>query len=350
MGVSRLHLIAPGLLGPVPAEAADTLYAEAPGHAETALLLARAGRVVRSSPRQTLAERLFTLLRGPADGMAPVAPYRALGDGIAVGRRAVFCADPLRLVPDRDQLRAFDPGSVQLSAAALEPFLQAFHHHFADDGLELRCGPSGRWYLLAERMPAVTLEPIEAVYGRSLGQCLPQGPEAGTWIGLLNAVQMLLHEAPFNQQRESAGLAPITGLWFWGGGVMNAAPPVSPAFDTVFSDDPLTRGLSASAGLACEPASSWPTTSRPVAGQDERLLLQTPTLPAVADAESFQRWQRALDAWCGHWGPPLLQRLHRREVGQLVLESGGRQFLLGPRSLRAIWRRPRQLSHWLLRT
>ena len=343
-----LHVVAPGLLGPVPAEAASTLYSAAPGHAEISFLLSRSRRSEGGLPRQGVAERLFELLRGSVEDMAPVAPYRALGDGVTVGRRAVFCADPVRLVPDRDQLRLFDPGPVHLSHADLAPFLEAFHQHFAADGLELRCHQSGRWYLLAESMPRLTVQPPDTLYGTSIGSCLPQGPDAAAWIQLLNAVQMLLHDMPFNRERESAGLPPVTGLWFWGGGEMDSSPVAHPCFDRIYSDDPLARGLAASADLICEPASAWHSDHAAVAGGDRQLLL-TPALPAVEDAESFQHWHRALDAWCQTWGPPLLQQLRQAAIKRLTLETSGHQFRLSPLSLRAIWRRRRRLPHWLLR-
>ncbi|MCK8516413.1 hypothetical protein M0534_08745 [Methylonatrum kenyense] len=348
MAVARLHVIAPGLLGPVPAEAATSLYSAAAGHAETALLLARAGRPARLG-QQAVADRLFALLREPVEAGAPVAPYRALGDGMGIRQRTVFCADPVQLTPDRDQLRILDPGPVHLTESELSWFSALFHRYFADEGLELRCHPSGRWYLLAEHLPKLSVQPAGAIYGQSMRDCLPRGKDAGYWIQLLNAVQMLLHDAPFNQERVASGLPPISGLWFWGGGEMNATVAAEPRFDRVYSDDPLARGLAVSTDLVCEPASAWHTDD-PAGNGGQRYLLQTPALPAVEDADSFERWHGALDHWCRLWGPPLLQQLRRGGIRQLLLEVDGRQFRLGPRSLKAFWRRPQDLSQWLLRT
>ena len=47
---------------------------------------------------------------------------------------------------------------------------------------------------------------------------LPTGKDGKQWHTVLNEMQILLHTAQVNIERERRGDLPINSLWFWGSG------------------------------------------------------------------------------------------------------------------------------------
>src|SRR3977135_1670535 len=116
--------------------------------------------------------------------------------------------------------------------------------------------------------------PADAARGAAIDEKLPAGPDAMRFNALMNEAQMLLHEHPVNPERAPRGELAVNSIWFWGGGVIDAGRARS--FSTVFSDDPLARGLALAAGI---PALALPkdAASRAApagAGGDVRLVAQ----------------------------------------------------------------------------
>jgi hypothetical protein len=89
-----------------------------------------------------------------------------------------------------------------------------------DPTSDLRIEPiqSGRWRVYGN-LPQDTLLPSPAAvsYG-DLGDWWPTDDAWRPWRKLVNELQMLWHTDPINEARMQAGLAPINGLWLYGGG------------------------------------------------------------------------------------------------------------------------------------
>jgi hypothetical protein len=216
-----LHLVAPGLLGPLPRDV-DPSTLPRPRRLET--LLARADTAEAPSGCPPTLFRLFGIDPAAAGGAA--CSYLAEFD--EPPRGWLSRADPVHLVPDQDRLLLFDLQRDAVTAAEARELTEAFNAHFADDGLVLTRGPAGGWYLLAETRTAVRLHDLDDVVGRNLDGFLPEGPDADFWRRLLNEAQMLCHGLACNARREAAGALPISGLWFSGGGALPAVPGPAP--------------------------------------------------------------------------------------------------------------------------
>ncbi len=75
---------------------------------------------------------------------------------------------------------------------------------------------------------------------------LPRAAGSREHDRLVGELQLLLHEAPLNQQREQQGRVPVNSIWFWGGG---HAPPVETiALPRLFAADPQFLGYWRSRG------------------------------------------------------------------------------------------------------
>ncbi|MEZ0332311.1 MAG: hypothetical protein ACAH07_12355, partial [Methylophilaceae bacterium] len=81
----------------------------------------------------------------------------------------------------------------------------------------------------------------ELAAGRDIRQHMPQGKGMAKWHGILNEIQMLLHDHAINQSREQNGLVPINSVWISGGGVHQI--PQKPIKKTIVGKSALIRGL-----------------------------------------------------------------------------------------------------------
>jgi hypothetical protein len=197
-----------------------------------------------------LPELLFSLfgVAYPDPAHPPVAAVSLLGESGL--QRAPWCmrADPVGLIPNRGELVLVPPDTLQITPAEAQQLAQEVQGHFADQDWELQVADPRRWYLRLEPPPDLHCEPLPQVIGRNIHQHLPAGADALRWHGYLNELQMLLHGSAVNQRREQAGEQPINSLWLWGEGDLPEAP-AQRAYQGVFADAPLARGLARLCGI-----------------------------------------------------------------------------------------------------
>jgi hypothetical protein len=267
-------------------------------------------------------------------GIAPTAGGSAacsyLGETGGPPSGWVCHADPIHLVADQDRVLLFDLPHDPLSAADAEEILDSFNRHFAEDGLRLVVTPAGEWFLLAERRPDVAFHDLDEVVGRSLEPFLPQGSAARAWRRFLTETQMLFHGLACNARREAAGLLPVSGLWFSGGGALPeiAAPASVPR---AAGPGSLLAGL-------CKLAEVPLTSNREVLREGGLLLFDDARRPVLeADPTGWtaavERFERVLIEAAG---------------AHLVLSPcNGQRYELSPVHRWRWWRRRRKLAAFL---
>lgn len=230
------HLFVPGLLGPVP----GVESAERPAVPRLETLLARADRSVEPVGYAAGLFALFGVDR-PVGADLPTAAVAFLGETGEVPGDFLLHADPLRLLPDRDRLLAFDLDNDPLDGDEIASLVAAFNAHYAADGMHLHGRSMARIYLRCDQVPSIETHPLSAVLGRNLDPFLPEGRHRRRWHGLLNETQMLCHSLDFNRAREAGGRPTLDGLWFSGGGRL--PPGGQGPIGRLVGDDDLPRGL-----------------------------------------------------------------------------------------------------------
>lgn len=339
-GERRLSLLVPGLLEGSGAAHEATL---APGGA------ARINRVLARAtshpfPGGGLEAALFALfgIEPDPDIDLPVAAVSRVADTGDVDPGWWLRADPVHLQPDQDRVLLFAGPGLGVRAQETQALVQALNEHFADRDLHFEAPVPGRWYLRLHAAPGARTAPLAAVAGRDIHGHLPAGPAARRWHGLLNEVQMLLHEHPVNKHRQREGVPAINGLWFWGGGRIPQAP--APRWACVWADDPTARGLARLTGTALEP--SPPDGDRWLQGAEarEHLVVLTQAYdPAVAG--DWPAWGRAVSGLEQAWFAPLVRALRCARLRELdVLPGDGRRYRVTAARLLRFWRRGRPLE------
>ena len=336
-----LTLLIPGLFG----FAADLLPPEGRREPVAPLLetcLARADRLPRTPGG--FEEELFALfgVEQPAEGDLPVAAVtRALDLGV-IDKGWWLRADPVHLRPERDRLILLDTQAVSLNQEEAGKLAVEVGEAYAADGWLLKAPRPGRWYLKPARAARIVTTPLPEVVGKDIHPYLPQGKDGKAWHTILNEVQILLHTASVNTQREQRGELPINSLWFWGGGRLPSISSVEWAH--VYSEEPIS--------LALARLSEIPSSARPADFADwQRHAEASGSHLAVLDqgrgAVQYGEWQ----AWASFververdWMAPLFQAVKARALVDAKIRVDGRVYRLGASQLRRWWRRRRPLA------
>jgi len=176
------------------------------------LLLAR-GR--RSTDDTISLERWLAEAFGsdPDTGMAhpyldeiPAGAITLAGSGGDAGDSIWMRADPVHLKLNRDQLLLVPASTFGVQAAEAEALTEALNRHFAGQLAFYPMRPEC-WCVRVESIGAEGLrtETPAEVAGKDVNRHLPAGEGSKRWHGVLNEIQMLLHEHPANEEREARG-------------------------------------------------------------------------------------------------------------------------------------------------
>ncbi len=333
--ITRLHLLIPGLLGPLRDIESWGATLSAPVIEK---LLSRGDR--KTCPGSDYLSTLFSLFDYPLSAARdlPVGAVNYQATGECASDACWMRADPVHLRPDRDRLLLFNHEQLEIKAAEAEEIARLFNEYFIEEQFQLLTPGPENWYLKLDHCPALKTCDLNQVVGHHIEPFMPEGRDARRWRQLLNEMQMLLFQSPVNQQREAEGRLTINGIWLSGAGKL---PLVKQSrFTRVYSDDPTAQGLARLAKVEVEPLHteelSW-------AAGEENLLVLTDLVSAVLHADPY-RWCAELDS-LEQRVSLLVDKLQRIKQSQLVLyPCDGDCYLVGARSLRRFWRRIRKLS------
>lgn len=343
---AEVVLLAPGLLGlPGPAAGALRIVAEDLDLDATRRFLSRSRS--RPAPWQgpSLERMLFEAFSiDVADGdTVPVAAVTAHLDGVSPGDDWIARADPVHLHAGLTDLEVRDPGGLDLGRDDAERLARRVNTHAAERGWTVEVGAPSRWYVRLPGAPRVETMPLPEAVGRRIGD-LFAGDDAPAWRRDLNEVQMLLHDAAPNVEREAAGRLTVNSLWLWGGGRL-PRPPARAPWDAVFADDPLATGLARLCGCDVAPLPR-DGAGGPLAAPGRTLVVLDGGRRALAggDLDAWRSWLAAADAG---WLEPLLEQAARRGLASLLVTGPGPAFALGRREARRWWRRSRPFADFL---
>ena len=306
-------------------------------------LLSRADRADTSARGREAS--LFALFDAPFDAARdlPVAAVSYAADTGSPPAGPCLRADPVHLLPDRDQLVLLDAASLALDEAEAQRLIAELNAVYAEDGWRFEAPLPERWYLHLPQQPRLKTWLLSAVNGRPIGQRLPGGEQGKAWHGIMNEIQMLLHSSGVNRQREAEGRLAVSSLWFWGGGEAPLLP--TPRWTRVWNSDPVASGLALLAGVAQGPAPADAPAWLSRAGGDGEQLLVLDDLDDALQRQGGEAWWAAVQAFERQWMEPLLAALRDKQIDSLTLDDAeGRRHRLTRRGLRRWWRRRQPLT------
>lgn len=316
----RLHVLLPGLLDNVASwQAMGIEFPRLPG-LENLLGRAVDGKTGAAGYDATVCS-LFGIVQG-SDADLPLGALRRYGYTPEVGSQTVMCIDPVYLRADIRQLFLHDPTALDISETQAAELAGLIDSHLDGSGRRLERSSPHHWHLVLERPAAIQTAPLREVVGRDIDPWLPWGEQAMAWRGLLNEMQMLLHDCAANGLRSGSGQLPVNSVWFYGQGTLPMG--LQTDVSTVWTKDAVTTGL---AKLAEADVHDTPTSIESVlqAGTGCHLVC-IEDLQFAAD-DRFSDWMDMLCQLEARFFAPLADALRRQDVQELHLyDCRGRTF------------------------
>lgn len=254
-------------------------------------------------------------------------------------------ADPVHLELDHDRLILADGAVLHVTQEEAERLVAEMMEVYADEGWVLRAAQPDRWYLKPPQEPSIKTTPLPTVVGRDVHPFLPQGEDSKAWHTFLNEVQILLHTASVNGERERRGKLSINSVWFWGGGRLPELRHVQ--WSKVWSAEPVSLALARLSGTprAVPPANAtgW-LKHTDVPGQHLLVLDEGRRAVQYDDIESWQTFIQNLET---NWAAPLLEAVQTKTVQSVTFYTeSGQRFRFTPKGIKRWWRRRRPLSKY----
>lgn len=309
-------------------------------------LLSRATSLLPDSSPKGYEQGLFALFDiGQTDADLPVAAVTRMLDMGVIDNDWWLRADPVHLSVDRDRLILVDAQKLDITQNEANRLIADVMEVFAADGWLLKAPHPARWYLKALRQPGVTTTPLSQVVGRDIHSFLPRGAEDKSWHTILNEIQILLHTAGVNVEREQGGKLPINSLWFWGGGRLPRIKPVS--WTQVWSDEPVTQSLAKLSGTPVDKLPRVYAAWRERAGEGGEHLVVFEEIHAAVLYDDVDRWNASVQKIEKDWIEPLLRDLKSGAIDRLTLYTeNGPGFSIESRHARRWWRLRRPLASY----
>jgi hypothetical protein len=262
----------------------------------------------------------FRAIAATAEPMPGVAAAALCGELGPVDGRSVFLASPVHCEAGMVSVRLPADGLIKLDPRDAEELAREFNRDFSDAAQRLIAAPSGRLFcVFAAATSAMTYDPA-AVVGRDIWEFQPSGADAPRLRRLMSEIEMWLFEHAVNRERTAAGLAPLTGLWLWGGGAALSRLPGLGGWTA--GNDPLFG--------------AWPgRTEFPRRGGSGVVVLEA--------GPGTDAWRRAESEWLA----PALEELRSGRIRRLELSAGEQRFIVNTGWSWRNWRRARPWWEWL---
>ena len=283
----------------------------------------------------------------------PIAPIMLHVDdsNLITGNDYWMRADPVHLRIEQNHIMLADSQAFSISQEEAQHITQSLNQnlgrHYDFSVLPLR---PDRWYIRLPHSPQMQTPSLDQVTCRNINNFLPVGNESIMWHKIFNEAQMLLHEHPINQQRESRGELPINSVWFWGGGVM--PPSIHSQFTHIWSNNEFAHALALASHT---PYSKLPANANEWFSHDilSNNLVILDNLAVNAKYRNAYQWRETLKNLENDWFLPLYQALKTGRINQITIaavnEDSWLEFVVTRTNLWKFWLVTRPLSSYIVK-
>lgn len=326
--MAKLHVLIPGLLGPMAELKDSTQPLPAFKHLSQYLTRAELHEVVKG-----YLPCLASLL-GLQENIS-AAKISADYDNIPTNG-CIMRADPVHFKAEMDHAVLLDQHRLAIYPEEAKSLVASFNQHFKDDGLRLEFSEASRWYLHFSQNLKLQTTSLSQAIARNVHNFLPQGEDARRWRQILNEAQMLFYAHEVNQRREAAGQLSINSLWLWGEGDDLHTPATQP-IDWIMANEPLVCGLAQHLHIPLQPLLA---DFSHLSGDG---LMVLDHIAAAASYGDVAAWLDELEIFSQQWLPVLMASLKAGQFSEIVLQTDvGKAFYMQPRSCYKFWRQ----GHW----
>lgn len=284
----------------------------------------------------------------------PVAPLMLHIDEASLITHADYWmrADPVHLRIEQNHIMLADSQAFRVSEEEAQHITQSLNQdvgrHYEFSLLPLR---ADRWYIRLHHSPQMQTHSLHQVTCKNINNFLPVGNESIMWHKIFNEVQMLLHEHPINQQRESRRELPINSIWFWGGGIM--PPSIHSQYTHLWSNNEFARALALASRTPYSTlsinADEW--LSHEIPSDNPLVILDS--LSAHAQYRNAYEWRETLKKMENNWFLPIYLALKTGRINQITIaavnEHSLLEFVITRSNLWKFWIMTRPLSSYIVK-
>lgn len=276
----------------------------------------------------------FTLFGIEPEGALPVAALTHINDRRARSGNEYYWlrADPVTMWADMARVFMTSHGFADLDPYERNEIELCVRDVLTEAGIDLHSDHPERWCIALGQPLEFAFTPLAEALGMDVADALPDHPKARYWRRVLNEIQVALHNCPVNVQRRAAGRQEVNSVWFWGGGFIPDAAPRC-LWDTVYSDNPVSRGLAIINDSATRPLGE----ALPAEFADDGQAILVDWGPGEGSADQELA---ALEGLVGS----LADRCDRGQLALTIHDGSGAGRSYDARSRRRIWRRRVPLS------
>ncbi|MBT8047851.1 MAG: hypothetical protein HKN57_02455 [Xanthomonadales bacterium] len=195
-------------------------------------------------PADTPNHLRFSLFGIETVGELPVAALTHVSDRSRARQKSYYWlrSDPVTLWADMAQVFMTSYGFADLDPYERNEIENCIRTVLMEEGIDFHSDHPERWCIALNKPLEFEFTPLDEALGMDVADALPTHPEARFWKRILNEIQVALHHCPVNIRRRQRGKQEINSVWFWGGGFLPDTVAHN-VIDTVYSNNPVTRGL-----------------------------------------------------------------------------------------------------------
>lgn len=256
-------------------------------------------------------------------------------------------ADPVHLRIEQNHILLADSQMFQISIKEANQLADICNQHFEKDGLVFLPLSADRWYVRIDKAPDIQLHTLNQIAGININNFLPTGNDRTVWHNRFNEIQMLLHEHPINQARQTRGELVINSLWFWGGG--NMPQSITSPYTQIWSNDLLPRALAETSHTQYANLPDNATVWQENADDGDHLIVLD-ALWRKTQYNNVHGWREALKAYEQDWFAPFYTALKNGQISQLILtaieEDTIKEFTINRKDLWKFWNLSKPFSNY----
>lgn len=346
---SELHLIVPGLCGPL----AETQSVEnSPVLKQWIRTLSKASCSISPANVNDVLVSVFNL-KIKTD--FPSAALTLLANSMYDASSFYMHADPVHLQADMDHAVLTSSEDLNISNSETKVLCETLNQHFKQDGLRFIALSNEQWFVLTEKAIQMNTTPLVEAVGRNVNFILPEGKHATRWKQLLTEVQMLMFAHEVNVTRENNGYPSINSLWFHGSGELPAM--INDEHDTgqcrseissVCSNQGTLKGLAKL--INCEymavPDSANEYARHLLAYENNSVnVLHFSELEHLVNYSDVNLWLVKLTELLEYWIYPLLKVANKNNIKVILYPCNSKQYHFSKYDFLKFWRQGKLEQH-----
>jgi len=160
------------------------------------------------------------------------AVFDAVALDVVLGEGEIpLCCSFVQLQSSHNDMVMKDFTSDNITSQDSKLLLDALEEQIGSDSVRFLAGRGHHNLMVVKSAPFNgTLTPPQELIGEGIRQFMPQGDEFKELVFIMNQAQIILHNHPYNRERQKQGQDSVNSVWLWGNGQRRALPSFSQSF------------------------------------------------------------------------------------------------------------------------